>query len=203
MNVSNQEGGRRSWTRLAHLLRPQGRRGELLAELLTDFPERFEASAQVLLAKPGFAGTAEEARPAIVMGYWLPLGKNQGRVVLEFAGIGSINEAEGLAGLDVLIATSERMELEAGAEYVDDLVGSRVFNGATDLGVVASVEFPTTSDGGRRLKDAAPLLSVSGAEGDEILIPYVKEFLVEVDVKNGRILMKLPEGLVELNRGKG
>jgi 16S rRNA processing protein RimM len=192
-----------SWTTLAHLLRPQGRKGELLAELLTDFPERFADGAEVLLARPGFTGTAQEARAATVTGYWLPLGKNQGRVVLALAGIGSITEAEGLGGLDVLIATSERMKLEDGAEYVDDLVGSQVFDGETELGIVASIEFPTTPDGGRRLDDAAPLLSVTGVDGYEILIPYVKQFLAEVNVEEKRIMMRLPIGLVELNRGSG
>ena len=50
------------WIVLAHLLRPQGRKGELLAELLTDFPERFKEQKRVFLAKPDFVGEAAEAR---------------------------------------------------------------------------------------------------------------------------------------------
>ncbi|ADW69177.1 16S rRNA processing protein RimM [Granulicella tundricola MP5ACTX9] len=189
----------RSWTVLAHLLRPQGRRGEVLAELLTDFPERFEDSLAVSLAKPGFSGTAGEARAATVTGFWLPVGKNQGRVVLSLAGIDSINLAETLNGLDVLIPRSDRMELEEGAEYIDDLVGCTVYDGDVEIGVVESVDFPTTPDGGRRLDDAAPLLSVITANEDEVLIPYVQQFLVSLDVDAKRIEMKLPEGLIELN----
>jgi 16S rRNA processing protein RimM len=194
---------RTEWTVVAHLLRPQGRKGELLAELLTDFHERFANTLAVSLAKPGFAGTADEARAATVTGYWLPVGKNQGRVVLSLDGIESINDAETLSGLDVLIPSSERMELEDGAEYIDDLVGATVYDGGVEIGVVESVDFPTTADGARRLEDAAPLLSVLTADGDEVLIPYVQEFLVSLDVEARRIEMKLPVGLVELNSAQG
>jgi 16S rRNA processing protein RimM len=200
--ISVNQAERTEWTVIAHLLRPQGRKGELLAELLTDFPERFAAELAVSLAKPGFSGTADEARAATVTGFWLPVGKNQGRVVLSLAGVDSINDAEKLNGLDVLISKAERMELEDGAEYIDDLVGATVYDDGVAVGVVESVDFPTTPDGARRLDDAAPLLSVLTADGDEVLIPYVQEFLVALDVEAGRIEMKLPVGLVDLNRSE-
>ena len=57
-----------------------------------------------------------------------------------------------------------------------------------------------TADGGRRLDDAAPLLAVTSPEGDEILIPFAKAFLVAVDTEARRINMTLPEGLIEVNR---
>ncbi len=68
------------------------------------------------------------------------------------------------------------------------------------IGVVEDVQFAMTADGGRRLDDAAPLLAVTSPEGDEILIPFAKAFLVAVDTEAKRIEMKLPEGLVEVNR---
>src|SRR5258706_11358811 len=86
------------WIVLAHLLRPQGRKGEVLAELLTDFPERFEGQSRVFLAAPGFEGEESEARSAEVVGFWLPVGRNEGRVVLQFAGIDTISDAESIAG---------------------------------------------------------------------------------------------------------
>jgi 16S rRNA processing protein RimM len=68
------------------------------------------------------------------------------------------------------------------------------------LGVVDSVEFPTTPDGSRRLEEAAPLLSVRLPEGDEVLVPFASAFLLELDVAAKSIRMALPEGLAELNR---
>jgi 16S rRNA processing protein RimM len=187
------------WTVLAHLLRPQGRKGEVLAELLTDFPQRFDDKTRVFLAKPDFSGPESHARPIVVIGHWLPVGKNHGRIVLHFQGIDSINEAELLAGLDVIVPLAERVELEDDSEYISDLIDCVVFDGEQEVGVVTGVDFPTTPDGTRRLEGAAPLLTVETPNGDEVLIPYVQSFLVTLAVEDKRIEMKLPEGLLELN----
>jgi 16S rRNA processing protein RimM len=192
-----------AWIVLAHLLRPQGRKGEVLAELLTDFPERFEDQRRVFLAAPGFDGEEAEARPAEVVAFWLPMGKNEGRVVLQFAGIDTISDAESIAGKDVLVPREERLPLEDESVYISELIGCTVYDGSKPVGVVADVQFAMTADGGRRLDDAAPLLAVTSLEGDEILIPFAKAFLVAVDTEAKRIDMTLPEGLIEINRSAG
>ena len=189
-----------AWIVLAHLLRPQGRKGEVLAELLTDFPERFDDHARVFLAAPGFSGDETEARAAEVVAFWLPVGKNEGRVVLQFASIDTISDAERIAGLDVLVPREERVPLDDESVYISELVGCTVYDGTTPVGVVEDVQFAMTPDGGRRLEDAAPLLEVRSPEGDEILIPFAKAFLLKVDTGAKRIEMSLPKGLVEVNR---
>ena len=189
-----------SWLVLAHLLRPQGRKGEILADLLTDFPERFEGGARIYLAKPEFTGPAESARVVTVLNHWLPVGRNHGRVVLHITGIDSIEQAEALAGLDVIVPAEERMALDDDAEYISDLIDCSVFDHGTLVGAVSAVDFPTTADGARRLPDAAPLLTVITPEGDEVLIPYVQSFLLSTDTASRRIEMELPPGLLELNR---
>src|SRR5580692_714068 len=90
---------------LAHLLRPQGRKGELLAELLTDFPERFTGRVVHL-------GPEGKSVEYTIESYFLPTGRNAGRVVLKFANVDSINDAEKLNGLDVTIPQEERAPLE-------------------------------------------------------------------------------------------
>jgi 16S rRNA processing protein RimM len=192
-----------AWIVLAHLLRPQGRKGEVLAELFTDFPERFEDQRRVFLAAPGFEGEEAEARPAEVVAFWLPVGKNEGRVVLQFAGINTISDAESIAGQDVLIPREERLPLDDESVYISELIGCSVYDGPLRVGVVEDVQFAMTADGGRRLDDAAPLLAVTSPEGDEILVPFAKAFLVAVDTEAKRIDMTLPEGLVEVNRAAG
>jgi 16S rRNA processing protein RimM len=191
--------GTPKWTVLAHLLRPQGRKGEVLAELFTDFPERFERQQRVFLAVPGFNGDGSEARSVEVVGHWLPVGKNEGRVVLQFAGIDSISDAETVAGLDVLVPSEERLPLDEGSLYISELVGCTVYDGLKQVGTVEDVQFAMTADG-RRLDDAAPLLAVTSVDGDVVLIPFAKAFLVAVDTETKRIDMTLPEGLIEVNR---
>jgi 16S rRNA processing protein RimM len=128
------------------------------------------------------------------------VGRNEGRVVLQFAGIETISDAETIAGLDVLVPREERLPLDDESVYISELIGCAVYDGPRQIGAVEDVQFAMTADGGRRLDDAAPLLVVTGAEGDEILIPFAKAFLVAVDTTAKRIEMALPEGLVEVNR---
>jgi 16S rRNA processing protein RimM len=189
-----------SWIVLAHLLRPQGRKGEVLAELFTDFPERFDDQRRVFLAAPGFDGEETGARSAEVVSFWLPVGRNEGRVVLQFSGIDSISDAESIAGKDVIVPREERLPLDEESVYISELVGCTVYDDAMPVGVVEDVQFAMSADGGRRLDDAAPLLAVTSPDGDEILIPFAKAFLVAVNTKAKRIDMRLPEGLVEVNR---
>ena len=191
------------WIVLAHLLRPQGRKGELLAELLTDFPERFEGGRRVFLAAPNFAGNESEAQPAEVVAFWLPTGKNEGRIVLHFAGVETISAAELLAGRDVIVSYEERVPLDDESTYISDLIGCTVYDGATAVGVIDDVQFPATADGGRRLEEAAPLLAVTSPDGEEILIPFAKAFLIAVDTAAKRVDMVLPSGLVDVNRSAG
>ncbi len=188
---------------LAILKRPQGRKGELLAELLTDFPSRFSGHPRVFLGKPGFAGPETAAQAITITGYWLPVGRNHGRVVLAFAGVETISQAEKLCGLEVIVPADERVPLDDDAKYISDLVGCQVFAQNADqrvlLGTVEAVDFPTSADGLRRIEDAAPLLTVLSPAGEEILIPYVQAFLVSVSTESKTIEMQLPEGLIELN----
>jgi len=193
------------WIVLAHILRPQGRRGEVLADLFTDFPERFASHPHVWLAAAGFAErlpadrTAARAERSEVAAHWLPVGRNSGRIVLHFAGVDTIEQAERLAGKDVLVPIDQRLPLEPGAAYISELIGSTVFDRGVALGVVEAVEFATSPDGSRRLDEAAPLLSVLSAEGEEILIPFASAFLLELNLPQKSIRMDLPEGLTQIN----
>ena len=166
------------------MLGPQGRRGEVLAELHTDFPERFSERRE--LSALAADGTRRELR---LEEHWF----HKGGVVLKFAGVDSISDAEVLAGTEVQIPLEARAELESGAAYVSDLIGCEVWVDAQPderlLGEIADVDL----SGG-----TAPLLVIRNVEGQEYLVPYAEEFLQSVDLACGRIQMKLPEGLLEL-----
>jgi 16S rRNA processing protein RimM len=199
-----------SWTPVARLLRPQGRRGELLAEPLTDLPGIFAAGRRVSL----LATNATAAIETTIESHWSPTGRNAGRIVLKLADIDSISSAELLAGRELLVPSSDLPQLEPGTWFVRDLLGCQLFDGTTLVGEISGVEYPMSPDGRTRLPDPAPLLEVtpilttSGnlatSPGDTsshpapALIPFIKTWLDSVDLKHKRVVMHLPPGLIDL-----
>ncbi len=176
------------WVTLAHVVRPQGRRGEVIAELLTDFPEKFSERRHVFLTRDAASETAP--REMELTGYRLA----HNRVVLHFAGIDSIDAAEALRGYDVVIPESERAPLDEDAAYISDLIGCEVWDAASGerIGAVQSVD---------REASHVDLLVVERDGGQRAEIPFVKAFLAKLDVPGKRIEMRLPEGLLEINAG--
>jgi 16S rRNA processing protein RimM len=187
-------------------LRPQGRRGELLADLLTDFPEQLGAPGGVYLVAAADAAPADSATRTLVESQWMPTGKNAGRIVVKLAGCDSISDAERLAHMQLMVPANERPALDEDTFYVSDLIGSTLYNREagdheTPIGDVVDVEFATTPDGKTRLPDAAPLLCVrllaDTAETEPTLIPFVRAQLVSVDTASHSIVMRIPTGLLD------
>ena len=150
----------------------------------TDFPERFETRRE--LSALAANGSRRELQ---LEEHWF----HKGGVVLKFAGCDSISDAEQLSGWELQIPREQRAELDDGAAYVSELKGCEVWVDAEPderlLGEIADVD----SSGG-----AAPLLVIRNSQGQEYLVPYAEEFLQSADLACGRIQMKLPEGLLEL-----
>ncbi|RZU43485.1 ribosome maturation factor RimM [Edaphobacter modestus] len=187
-----------TWVVLAHLLRPQGRKGELLAELLTDFPDRFVDRKDLFLISSSNAED-QSARPVDITSSWPPVGKNKGRIVLQFAGVDTISAAEAYVGMDVVVPADHRVPLEDESIYISDLVGCIVREETREIGRIGDVQFPAAPDGSR-LSNAAPLLVVTTNDGEEVLIPFVKAFVKNLDLTARRLVMSLPAGLVEVNQ---
>ena len=186
------------WVAVARLMRPQGRRGELLAEPLTDVPGVLKAGASLRLAPAG--AVRPEGNEAVVEQVWEPTGRNAGRVVLKLLGCDDISAAEALAGKQLMTRAEALPALEADTYYVRDLLGCTLWDGETEVGEIVDVQFATTPDGRQRLEDAAPLLEVQrGGEDDMVLVPFVRAYLERVDVAGRRVDVRLPAGLVELD----
>jgi 16S rRNA processing protein RimM len=186
---------------LARLLRPQGRRGELLADLLTDFPEQLDNASGVYLVAANAEAPTSEARRIAIESHWMPTGKNAGRVVLKLAGSDSINDAERFAHMKLMVPATERPALDEDTFYVSDLIGSTLYDRDTPVGEVIDVEFATSPDGKTRLADAAPLLAVrledTAGDSEPILVPFVRAQLLSVDTASRRIVMQIPAGLLD------
>ncbi len=186
---------------IALLLRPQGRRGELLADTETSDMTRLAAGATAFLVPTTATAPAADGARIAIESQWAPTGRNAGRIVLKLAGIDSIDAAERLSGFRLMLPRAERPPLDPDSFYVSDLIGCTLFNGDTVAGEVVDVEFATGPDGKTRLAEAAPLLCVlptgAPADAEPTLVPFVRAQLRSVDTANRRIVMDLPEGLFD------
>jgi 16S rRNA processing protein RimM len=203
-----------AWFPIARLLRPQGRRGEILADPLSDLPGLFEPALDVVLAAVGVSAPVPNAPTLRIQEHWFPTGKNAGRVVLKLSGCDTISAAEALAGQQLFLARSELPALDPGTFFVGDLLGCTIYNVTTSdnpagdpIGSIVDVEFATAPDGRTRLEDAAPLLAVELSEpaglaartppSEPVLIPFVLAWIDAIDIAARRITMHLPDGLLE------
>lgn len=179
------------WVWLARIRRPQGRKGEIFAEVLTDFPEKFAERRRLWLIAEDAVAVPREVE---LTNHWL----HKGGVVLHFAGVDSISAAEELAGFLVAIPRTERAPLAEDEAYIGDLVGCAVVDveGAANGGGTP-VEIGIIQDVDRTAGPVA-LLVLRGASG-EILVPFAKSYLRRIDLEGKRVEMALPEGLVDLN----
>ena len=185
------------WFPVAQLLRPQGRRGEILADPLTDLPEIF-AKGVTLHCGAGMP-SAHLATPLVLEDCWRPQGRNAGRIVLKFAAIDCITAAEALNGKQLFVLETALPPLEADTFLVRDLLGCSLFDGNTLLGTIVDLQFPVAPDGRTRLPDAADLLviepSTAADPAETVLVPFVKAWLDITDLPNKRLVMHLPPGL--------
>ena len=197
-------GEEQSWVWLAKIRRPQGRKGEVFADILTDFPEKFAERRRLWLVANLDAANVKPAavpRQVELAAHWL----HKGGIVLHFAQSNSISDAETLAGLTVAIPSSERAQLAEDEVYVGDLVGCTLVDVAgVDLAGDGAVSVGQIEDVDRTAGPVALLVVHGAGSNAEILIPFAKSFLRSIDLAGKRVEMALPEGLVDLNAsGKG
>ena len=165
---------------VARVARTRGLRGEVVADLLTDFPGRFEALESVIAIAP------DGSRRSLQIEEHWPHGK---RIVFKFADYDSIDEAKELAGLQLAIPASERIELPKDQFYEWELAGCRV---ETIDGKLIGVVSEVMRTGG------VEILVVTGDAGVEFLIPMAREICVEIDIDKKVVRVDPPEGLLEL-----
>ena len=164
---------------IGRIRRTHGRRGEVAVEILTDFPDRFQAGEDLLLSNE----TDVETKSVEASRF------HKGRMIVKFAGIDSITAAEALAGLWIGVPGSARRALPPRVVYISELIGCVVRENGEALGTVEAVEET----------GATLLLRVRTAEG-ELLVPFAEEICQTVDVGKREIHVRLPEGLKDLDR---
>jgi len=192
------------WVALAHILRPRGNKGEVAAELLTDFPQRLTGLREAFVGD----GRQTAPRPIQIKACWLSQ-NHPGQAVFHFEGCTSINDAEKFRGQDVFLPIEQRVSLPAGQYFVSDLIGCSVFEAGREGSPVASspcsmssapallgsvTDVQSTGEG----VSGTPLLVVNTRKG-ELLIPLAEDICTNINPAARRIDVLLPEGLRELN----
>ena len=188
---------------VARILRARGNKGEVAAELLTDFPDRLTKQREVFLTANSLT-----PRPVVLESFWVD-GNHLGQCVFHFAGVSSIDDAERLRGFDVQIPFENRAILPSGSYFVTDLIGCSVFELASAnatvvsspcslhnvpalLGQIRDVYF--TGEG----QPGTPLLALDTQQG-ELLVPFAEDICRRIDLRARRIEVLLPGGLRDLN----
>jgi len=194
MTGSNQAEQADQWVWLARIRRPQGRKGEVFADILTDFPEKFADRRRLwLLSDPDSSRpkSSQAPREVELVAHW----PHKGGIVLHFNISNSISDAETLAGLIAAIPITDRAPLADDEVYIADLIGCTLF----DVAGTTPISVGIIEDVDRTAGPVALLVVNAPGSDDEILIPFAKSFLRTIDLTAKRLEMALPTGLVDLN----
>ena len=165
---------------VAHIAKARGLRGEIVADLLTDFPDRFENLKTLI----GISSSGVK-RSLQIEEQWF----HANRLVLKFAGFDSVDEAKELAGYDLAVPAEERVELPSNSFYEWELIGCRVeTSGGKQIGEVTEI----MRTGG------VEILKVVDETGRDRMIPMASDIVTEIDKEKRLIRIDPPEGLLEL-----
>lgn len=163
---------------IAKLTKSRGIRGEMVGQVLTDFPERFENLEKV------FAICADGKTSELkIEKFWF----QKEKVILKFEGFDSIETAETLRDCEICVSETEAVELEDGEFFDWELEGCAVetLEGET-LGTVREL-----------MRTGGTEILVVKSDEKEYLIPFAESICTDVDIENKLIKVDAPEGLLE------
>lgn len=165
---------------VGRIARPHGLRGQVIVNPETDFPEdRFAVGSTLFVNREGRVDALTVTTSRM----------HQGRPVIGLDGVGDVDEAQALAGLEFRVPIEGLTALPAGTYYRHDLVGCAVVDaGGASIGTVSAVE-----------GDAGNTRLVVGSERGEVLIPLALDICTSIDPAGKQIVIAPPEGLLDLN----
>lgn len=163
---------------IAKIVKTRGLRGEVVADTLTDFPERFELLDKVFIVKPN--GETLETK---LEKFWF----QKDRVILKFKGFDKIETAETLRNSEVCIPESEAVALEEDEFYDWELQDCEV----------ETVEGEKLGQVKELMRTGGTEILVVQGETKDYLIPFAETICIEVDIENKLIKVDVPEGLLD------
>ena len=170
------------WLRIGKIVAPQGLTGKMRVNPNSDFPERF--------TKPGFRwlqrNEEEPHKIKLLNGRQIP-GKSI--FVISLEGISNREAASELVGLKLLVSSLDRPSLKKNEFHLLDLIGLDVRLNQTNSTIGTVIDLTNAGNN---------LLEIKLLEGKKVLIPFVKEIVPEVNIREGWLELKPPPGLLEL-----
>lgn len=169
---------------IGQILRPHGIRGEVIVDVRTDEPDERFAAGSELRTDPADAGPlrVEVAR--------LHAAAGRNKMIVAFDGIADRNGAESLRGTLLVVESADLPETLDPDEFHDhELIGLAAITPEGErLGEITRIEHAPASD----------LLVLRQPDGRTALVPFVKAMVPEVVLAEGRVVMTLPPGLLDL-----
>ena len=161
---------------IGKVVKPQGIKGEVKAQIITSFPEHFEQLAHIYIEQDDFVKyDVEDSRLSNKF------------VFIKFKRVQSRDEAEKLRDKYLYIPDEELYPLQDDEFYHHQLKGLKVYDQDNSyLGVVKDIETYPLND----------FLSVESENKQNYLIPIVKDFIKEIDIKSQKVTIHVVEGLL-------
>ena len=163
---------------IANIVRTRGLKGEVVADILTDFPNRFDSVETVTAVRE--SGERFELK---IEKFWF----QSGRLILKFVGYDSIESGEKLRNIEICVLESETVELEDDEFFDWQLTGCKV----------ETIDGEEVGEVRELMRTGGTELLVVAGETKEYLIPFATAICVEVDIENKLIKIDPPEGLLE------
>lgn len=165
---------------IGRIVGAHGLRGELKVEILTDDPHRFHSLERLFIGPQ-----SSEPLPWALEGWRL----HKGRALLQVAGCHDRATAESMRGQLVQIPFDEAIPLEEGEYFEHHILGLEVWTKSGEhLGSVDEIIYTGANE--------VYVVRTAAEKSCEILIPAIKDVVIEVDLEIGRLLVELPDGLV-------
>jgi 16S rRNA processing protein RimM len=165
---------------IGRIIAPHGIRGEVKVEVLTDFPERFKPGVHAFL---GVGTEDSEARRVKIVA----ARPHKGGFLVKLDIVPDRNAAELVRNRYLLIPAADAMPLGEHENYLHDLMGLEVeTTDGQHLGELREVLFTNAND----------VYVVRGPAG-EVLLPAIRDVVLQVDLSARRMVVALPEGLLD------
>ena len=167
---------------VGRITKAHGVKGEVGITLFAESPDILRG--EVFLQK-GVSAVPEPLRVASIRGH-------HGNLLVHFEGVKDRNQAELLRGAEILILRQKLPELDEEEAYLADMLGLAVFvkqdGSPSFLGHIENIDAPAGQE----------LWSITTQKGEEVLLPAVPEFIIDIDLEKGEVLIAPPLGLLEL-----